>query len=383
MDTMKRLQKARAGLILGQPFFGALALGQKLVQRLDLPTMGTDGKNIYYNPAFVDGLTAPELEGVFAHEVMHCAMLHHTRRQARDPGDYNRACDYVVNDMLLKSGFTLPADRLHDPAFAGKTSEEVYRIIHDPNRKGGGQGQGNGGAGKPGSDPGGCGEVLDAPGTDGQPATASEIAQAEQDAKIATVQAATAAKACGKLPADIARLVEEMLDPQVDWRTVLRDFVDRTARNDYSWSRPSSRYMAAGLYMPSLLSQETGEIVVAVDTSGSIGRHELAVFEAESRDIFDSVKPERIHVIYCDSAVAGMDSFDSLDDFEMHHRGGGGTAFAPVFRHIEAEGIEPVCCVYLTDLCGSDFGPDPGFPVIWCSTMEGRAPWGEVLRIEL
>ena len=78
-----------------------------------------------------------------------------------------------------------------------------------------------------------------------------------------------------------------------------------------------------------------------------------------------------------------MDSFDSLDDFEMHHRGGGGTAFAPVFRHIEAEGIEPVCCVYLTDLCGSDFGPDPGFPVIWCSTMEGRAPWGEVLRIEL
>lgn len=386
MDTIRKLQRARAALILGQPFFGALALGQRLVERQDIPTMATNGESIFYNPTWVETLTQGELEGVFAHEVMHTAVNHHTRRQNRDPRDWNRSGDHAINLILKNAKFTLPKGGLYDPAFANKSAEEIYRLIHSEDKnKGSGSGQGAG-DGDSDSDPGGCGEVWDAPAPDGtaRQATASEMAVAEQEQKIRTIQAANAAKAQGKLSAEIARLVEELLEPQLDWKAVLRDFIDRTAANDFSWASPSRRYLASGLYLPQLKSQKMGEIVVAVDTSGSIGPKELSVFSAEMREIFESVRPEKIHCVYIDSQVCGHDEFDEPEDFAMNARGGGGTSLGRLWPHLEERGIEPVCTVFFTDLCNSDWNDDPGHPVIWCATGDyGTPPYGEVIRVHI
>ncbi len=131
-STEKKLTKARTQLLLGQPFFGTLCLRLKLVPG-DFPTMATNGKRIAYNPAFVESLSARELEAVLAHEVMHCALGHHCRRGQRDPELWNKAADFAINPLLVANGFTLPADALLDPVFANLSAEEIYaRLSRNP-----------------------------------------------------------------------------------------------------------------------------------------------------------------------------------------------------------------------------------------------------------
>lgn len=121
----EKLSRARTQLLLNQPFFGTLCLRLKLVPLPSFPTIATDGQRLVYNPAFVATLTPSELEGVLAHEVMHCALAHHCRRGRRDAQLWNQATDYAVNPILLSNGITLPKDALVDPAFADLGAEEI------------------------------------------------------------------------------------------------------------------------------------------------------------------------------------------------------------------------------------------------------------------
>ena len=123
--TTQKLIRARVRLLLSYPFFGTLCLRLKLIPG-DLPTMATDGARIVYNPTFVDKLRPAELEGTFAHEVMHCALAHQCRRGERDPRLWNEAADLAINPILIANGFTLPAGALIDPAFANLSAEEIY-----------------------------------------------------------------------------------------------------------------------------------------------------------------------------------------------------------------------------------------------------------------
>ena len=125
MTTAQKLTRARTQLLLNQPFFGTLGLRLKLVPG-SLPTMATDGSRIVYNSAFVGELKPAELEGVLAHEVLHCALGHHCRRGERDPELWNEAADLAINPILLGNGLTLPAGALIDPAFANLSAEEIY-----------------------------------------------------------------------------------------------------------------------------------------------------------------------------------------------------------------------------------------------------------------
>ena len=124
-----------------------------------------------------------------------------------------------------------------------------------------------------------------------------------------------------------------------------------------------------------------GEIVVAVDCSGSIGEHELNIFAAEIRGITEDTKPVALHVVYFDSEVCHHDTFGPDDQLHVEPHGGGGTAFSPIFEFVESKGIDPACAVVLTDLCCNDFGPAPHYPVLWVSTDPGTAPWGEIIHM--
>ena len=422
----QKLSRARTQLLLNQPFFGTLCLRLKLVPKPNFPTMATDGQRLAYNPAFVEKLTAAELEGVLAHEVMHCALAHHCRRGDRDAQLWNQAADYAVNPILNGNGITLPKDALIDPTFTDLAAEEIYaRLLkqgqdspeaespQQPSAQSATSGVGGNGAGQApqtGSEetqspqqqsqqqqpelvglsdpylparPGGFGEVLDAVDGDGQPASQAELSRQMHEWAINAEQALCSAKACGREPGGVERPLKQARQSENDWRTILRDFISATNPSDYRWSPPIRRFVSSGLYLPSVERTGVGNIVIVVDTSGSIGTEELAQFAGEINAITNDVQPESIRVIYCDAAVQAAEEFGAAEPIKLSPRGGGGTDFVPPFRWVEENGVEPKCLVYLTDLCCNSFPEPPDYPVLWVTDSHKMAPFGETLRMSV
>ena len=392
----QRLVRARTQLLLNHPFFGTLAIRLKLLPG-DLPTMATDGRRIVYNPQFVQQLKPAELEGVLAHEVMHCALAHHCRRGNRNPQIWNRAADYAVNPLLLGAGITLPAGVLVNAEFANLSAEEIYaRLSQQTDRSSPEQPttapSPNGGAspGAPRSEATevgaaagqpGIGEVLDAVDEDGKPATHASLERQQREWAIAAEQAIRTAQACGREPAGIERVLNEERESAIDWRSVLRDFVAATRPSDYRWSPPNRRFVSRGLYLPSVERSGAGEMVIVVDTSGSIGPTELEQFAGEINAIVIDVEPERVHVIYCDAAVQSVEEFLQGDPIVLHPAGGGGTDFRPAFEWVAENGIAPKCLIYLTDLCCRSYPDAVDYPVLWVTDSHRTAPIGDTIRI--
>jgi predicted metal-dependent peptidase len=415
----QKLTRARTQLLLNQPFFGTLCLRLKLMPG-SRPTLATDGVRIVYNPSFVDSLTAAELEGCLAHEVLHCALGHHGRRGVREPRLWNHAADYAINPILVKNGLKLPAGVLLDPQYENLSAEEIYaRLTKDGNSGGGSQpnpgaGPGNGSPGNgqlqpdpfspstaqdassgggspnctaqgPENDPSpeGIGEVLDAADEDGDPASPAEMSRQQHEWSIAAEQAMRMAKACGNAPADLERPLSESRQSQQDWRAILRAFVAATTVSDYRWTPPNRRHIGAGLYLPSVVRSGVGEIVVAVDTSGSIGKDELEQFAGEITAISDEAQPEAIHVVYCDAAVQSSQQFGPSEPIHLEPKGGGGTNFRPVFEWVQRSNIAAVCLIYLTDLCCNSYPEVPEYPVLWVTDSRRTAPFGETIQISV
>jgi predicted metal-dependent peptidase len=432
-STELKLTRARVQLLLQQPFFAALCLRLKLVSA-SVPTMATNGKIICYNPAFVDSLTSEELQGVLAHEVMHCALAHHCRRGKRDQGLWNQAADYAINPIVLKNGLTLPADALVKPEYEGLSAEDIYARLLQESGNGGGSkkqppsqpsaggssntqsppqphGQTSAGGGnhpsqsspnsasppslKPrspqataGKDdvaeprPGGFGEVLDATDDLGNAASEAELTRQANEWSIAAEQAMRAAKACGHEAGNIERQLKEARESKQDWRAILREFIAATAPADYRWCPPNRRFVASGLYLPSLHREGVGKIVIGVDTSGSVGDEELKQFAGEISAISDQAQPEAIHVVYCDAVVNSTQEFGPSETITLEPEGGGGTDFRPVFEWVEKNHVLPACLIYLTDLdCTKYPASAPNYPVLWVTDSRRIAPFGETIKI--
>jgi len=367
MTPQKQMVKARTGLVMHAPFFGTIALRMTLKEDRECETAYTNGKVVGYNPDYIQTLSLAETEGLLAHEAMHVALLHHTRRQGRDKAQWNIACDHAINGILKDSGFILPEGGMER---IDKSAEEIYANMPVPE------------PGQP-QDPGKSGEVRDLPGENGPP-TATEIAQAEAEAKIMVVQAATVAKGHGKLPGSIARMIAEILQPIHDWKTELRRFLAQAAKNDYSWTRPNMRYAAMGLYLPGLYSETMPPIVIAVDTSGSVSHSQLQQFVSEMNSIRSEAQSSQVAVVYCDTKVQEARVFEPDEDMEIKPKGGGGTSFVAPFKWVEREsGLDPAAMIYLTDGECDHFPDPPMYPVLW--TVIGgwrfKPPFGEVIRI--
>ena len=230
---------------------------------------------------------------------------------------------------------------------------------------------------------GGFGEVWDASDELGHAASPAEKRRQEHEWSIAAEQALRSAKACGNEPGGIERPVSESRQSQQDWRTILRDFVAATAPSDYRWTPPNRRYIGSGLYLPSVERRGLGEIVIVVDTSGSIGKRELEQFAGEISAISEETQPEAIHVVYCDAAVQSAQDFRASEPVRLEPKGGGGTDFRPAFEWVAENDIEPVCLIYLSDLCCDSFPETPEYPVLWVTDSRRTAPFGETVRIGL
>jgi predicted metal-dependent peptidase len=263
---MDKMIKARIALILDHPFFGSLALRLKLKEDLTCKTAYTDGVILGFNPFYTNALSFKERGGLIAHEVMHVALCHHLRRGDRDPKGWNIAGDFAINDILEESGFVLPQGVLTGMG-THRSADTIYqklpeKIINEPTLID-------------------FGEVRDYPGKDGLKTTPSQANQAAQEVKILLTQSATQAKAMGKFPLGLSRMVEAIVHPKADWREILRRFMGRVSTDDYAWTPPNRRFVHQGLYLPSLRSNGIIEGTVAVDTSGSVTDLEVSQFSAE------------------------------------------------------------------------------------------------------
>ena len=308
-------------------FFATLAL--RLTPEVDWScgTMATAGRSLAYDPGFVCGLSSDEAPG-----------------------------------------FTLPPSRIvpgedryaHLPA--GKSADVYYDLLADRSRSDSPDdpGKSSDGGSEESDDPGGCGGVKNPKGD--LPSDAEQVAAEWQ---VAVAQAEQAAKGRGQLPAGLARTVDDVVRPAADWRAVLRAFVSSHARNDYSWARPNRRFIAHGLYLRGLRSQELGDVALAVDTSGSVGPAELAAFAAEADAILSSFDCTAA-VAYHGAAVQKVESWQSTDGpLVLTPVGGGGTSHVCVFDRLAASGLSPACAVCPTDLDTEFPTAPPDVPVLW------------------
>jgi len=389
LTAEQRLDKAVVDIMANPKYValaGVLMIGKRSVVD-NIPTACTNGKDEMYGRDFVDQLNDAELRFLVLHEVYHKLYRHLTTwawMWKEYPQMANAACDYVINVKICDDNTT---DRFatmtgalkigcYDEKYRGWDSAEVYADLKKQAEERGG----SGGPGQPGS--------FDEHDWEGaEELTEQERVALDRELDEALRQGALAA---GKMGSGGDRAFEELLTPQVNWREALRDFVQTTcAGKDYStWKRPNRRFIGSGYYMPSGISEQIGEIVVAIDTSGSIGDRELSVMLSEIKSIADSVHPEAIRLLYWDTKVCADERYEGteMDTLVQSTKpaGGGGTMVECVPEYIQAQGVKAQCVIVLTDgYLGGSWG-NWHHPVMWVVLDNERAdpPNGKTLHVK-
>lgn len=369
------LSKAKARLLMDHPFFATLLLTTPVVITTDVELAATDMQKIYFNPEFLASMTkVEEVMTVLVHEVGHNALLHSARLEARNPDLWNQACDHAINLMLEDQGFRPPAcGWLADPRYKGMSAEKIYdELRKNPPPKGG--------SGKPGAGDGNGrdrlhGDVMPVAGRQ----SPAEAAETTRKMKQKVAQAANAARLAGKLKGDLARMVNEFLDPKVPWVDVLRDYMLCIVKDDESWSKRNRRF--GNIYLPARHSETMGPIVIIGDSSGSIwcSPEELETFATEIQSVSDLVQPEHIRLIWADTEVAGEEVFERGDTLVFNVKGGGGTDMRVALSYVEQ--YNPEVVILMTDGYSPWPAQEPPFPLIVCCSTEVNIPIGNTIRI--
>jgi len=321
---------------------------------------------------FVDSHTQEQITGVVAHEIMHVVMRHHMRIGERDKQKWNKATDYAINDIVVREGFVLPDDALLNMSYANMSAEKVYEELGD-DHSGGPR----------------WGLVIEPKGESGESLTEAEKKAHEASVSEMVAQAEQTAKAVGKMSARINKIVSIMQKSQVSWTDVLRRFVSGDQPDDYTFKRPNRKALhMLNVVMPSADKIGVGNIVVAVDTSGSVSVKELMHFLGELNAISEDLNPESITVITHDTDVRSVVEYQAGEIVEnISLAGRGGTCVAPVFKYIEDNNLRVDSYIHFSDMMLDDIPPQqPDYPVLWVSSYEeANVPsWGEytILKME-
>ena len=388
----RKLKKVKISLMRNPQFAmwsGLMMVGKTRIDD-NCPTAATNGRDEIYGREFVKKLDEKELAFVVLHECLHKAFRHLTtwsKLYKENPMLANAACDYVINLMLhdmdkdekvLKFP-TLNGKRigLIDEKYRGMNAKQVFDLLKQQMQEGG----------TPDED--GQFDEHDWEGADGL--TDDEKKALEREVDQALRQGAMAAQRIkGSGAGGLDRSIEELLTPKVNWREQLREYVKSICkgRDASSWRRPNRRFLGSDIYMPTLISEKVGHLVIGIDTSGSIGSQELNEFLSEVKGIASEVNPDKVDLIYWDGEVAGHETYDAATVETIiastKPRGGGGTSPSCVSKYLEDKSIKPECVIMLTDgYVGSDWGGNWECPVLW--TIVGgntaTAPNGKTIHI--
>jgi predicted metal-dependent peptidase len=376
----RKLQKAKITLMRNPKF--ALLQGVMMVGRTsvsdDIPTACTNGRDETYGRKFVAELLDKEVAFLVAHEVSHKMYRHLTTYKKMHDENHtlaNNACDYVINLMLQnldpkEESIAMPTHRsgpnkgkrrgLIDKRFANMSSKQVFDILKQEDNDEG-KGDGGEGGGIDEHDWEGAQEMSEEEKKD----LSREIDQAIRQGLMAHE------KMNGKGAGGFGRELDDLLAPKVNWREQLREYVKSicNAKDTSSWRRVNRRFLSTGIYMPSMVGEKVGHIVVGIDTSGSIGQRELSEFLSEVKGIAEEVNPEMVDLIYWDSAVAGHEKYESSEVSNIvsstKPRGGGGTDPSCVSQYLKDNAIQPECIIILTDGYVPNWGNEWTAPVMW------------------
>jgi predicted metal-dependent peptidase len=372
-EVREILVTARVGMLLRASFFGNLATRLKLINADEwCATAATDGRNFYYNTRFIKMLRPKEVEFLFGHEVLHVVYDHFGRRGERDPLLSNVAADYCVNADLKKhrvGEFITSVPCLYESKYEGMSYEEVYDDLYknaekidinkllekllDDHMDG---------------DDEGDGDSRDGNGRGKRPKlTAEEKAAIRDEIKEAMLSAAQTCDA-GNLPAGVKRIIQDLTEPKMNWRELIRQQIESTVKSDFTWLRTSRKGWDMDAVMPGMKTQEAIDICVMIDMSGSISERQGRDFISEVKGIMETFEDYRIHIGCFDTEVYNMqmytaDNLEDITDYEL--AGGGGTDFDCFFDYFKKEEIEPKKLVVFTDgYPGGSWG-DPNY----CDTV--------------
>jgi predicted metal-dependent peptidase len=361
---VEKLVTARVGLLLRHPFFGNLATRLKIIDATDwCSTLATDGRHFYYNNDFVNKLTAKEAEFGFAHEVLHNVFDHMGRRDNRDPQLSNIAADYAANQILKDERIgEVPKfiQIFQDNKYRGMSYEQIYEDLEskavkidlsqlgellDDHLDGEGDSDGDSDGDQEGK------------GKGRPKLTAEEKKQIRDEIKEAMVAAAQSAGA-GRVPAGVQRMIKDFTEPKMDWRQLLRMSIQSIVKSNYSFSRPNRKSQHCGAILPGLMNEETIDVSIAIDMSGSISNAQANDFISEVKGIMDEYVDFKLDIWCFDTSVYNYAQFtgDTAGDIvEYQVTGGGGTDFDVNYQFMKDNDIVPKKFIMFTDgyPCGS------------------------------
>ena len=383
VEVFDRIVVARVGLLLRHPFFGNMATRLRILAADDwLGTAAVDGRNLYYNTQFFNAMNNKEIEFVVAHEILHMVFDHLGRRDDRNPMLYNISADYIVNNTLVRDRIgTIPSivDCYQDFKYEGWTSEEVYDELFEEAKKNGEEALKQLGEmldehldmdeGDEGSSPGEEGEDGNGNATSKSKPKYSkeEMKQIKDEIKENMISAAQTAGA-GNVPGAVARMIKELTEPKMNWREIIRQSVQSSIRSDYTFSRPSRKGQMSGAILPSMDFQDTIDIAVCIDMSGSIGDAQGKDFLGEIKGIMEEFPDYNIKVWCFDTKVYNEEDFEANDgkdllDYQL--MGGGGTDFMANWTYMKDQDYVPKKLIMFTDGYAWDSWGDPDY----CDTV--------------
>ena len=358
-DVLERIVVARVGLLLRHPFFGNMATRLRIKEADDwVPTAAVDGRNLYFNTQFFNAMDNKEIEFVIAHEILHCVFDHLTRRDDRDPQIYNIAADYIVNNLLVRDRIgNKPKliDCFQDFKYDGWSSEAVYDDIFEKYDQ-----EELDALGElldehvdwEGKDQEGNGPGVKTKGKNGKPSySKDELKKIRDEIKENMLSAAQAAGA-GNTPGEIERMIKDLTEPKMSWREILRQQIQSTIRNDFTFSRPNRKGWHTGAILPGMNFDETIDIAIGIDMSGSIGNSQAKDFLSEVKGIMEEYKDYNIKLWCFDTRVYNEQDFsaengENLEDYQI--MGGGGTEFDCNWDYMKENDIQPKKFIMFTD----------------------------------
>jgi predicted metal-dependent peptidase len=367
------LDRVKSAIFLGKnaAFFGSLMCSLNFKWSDEVSTAGTDAINIIWNPDFFAKLTAKARETVLKHELWHVARLHHLRQGSRDHQNWNRACDYRINNDLVTEGCSFDGleNCCKDSSFDAlgiMCEEDIYdRLPTMP------------------PPPPDAGSWTNNGETDMLPQTDVRVNQAVVNAVVRAVQQAKLAGQPGSIPGGIEETLKQFLEPQIPWKLVLMNWFTDRIDEDYSWKRPNRRYQ--DIYLPSRFTDDgrLAHLCYYLDVSGSISEEDVLIFNSEVKYIQEVLKPEKLTLIQFDTRITHIKEFKEDDPFdEITIIGRGGTSLVEVKEHIEKN--LPTAAIIFSDLYVAPMERlSHDIPVIWVAVKNKapKVPFGKLIHI--
>lgn len=374
----KKISQAKAKLLVDYPYFGTLASKLELVVNDNIEAFKCDGKKLEYNDDYLSGLELSEIEFILANGAMHKTLAHESRKNKRSGWLWQMATDMAINDMLVENGLELPYGAQYRVRFRGMYAEEIYAelksdmIREEDNLE------------YEADDSDDVQENSDEKQKEKPQQTLEqlqeEILQEQLWAEEAITLLAVEVKK-GEAPKTIERFFRLEDIGKIDWREELKVAIERFHKDDYLLIPPSKKFLYLGIYLPSCVSNRFN-LVVAVDSSGSVEEELLNEFLSEINFLMSTVANYEITLLVCDDKIHSHHTFYSGDTLECELQGGGGTDFRPVFEFIDKELQDIKLLLYFTDLEGKFPDAQPSYTVKWISPKEVEVPFGELIVLE-